>query len=385
MLKYDAVCKIIENKQWEVFKELGINVKHYEENNFCHLDYDQIEAIKNHPIVNLCRGILIDYNGNVIRSSFTRFYNLGENGVDTFDFENSIVFEKADGSLMFVYFCPSTNQWEIGTRGTAFAEGNFTGAVMNTFRDFFLAAMNKTEEQFQTDCNTMLDKNKTYLFEGIGPDNRIVTKYETNHLVFLAAIHNDTGEEKFNIDNNYIELFNNINWNVRAIREYKFNTQEDCLKALGELTGLEEGFVAYDQKTGERVKIKSPIYLAAHRLRGNGLTTNAVCELVSLGEVAEYLATFPEDAHKFDDAIEELKTMLFCLKENYENNKHHESQKDFALAVKDLPLSGVIFKARKNGTDVMHEFNQFPVNKRAEWLKERLLRTQKLEKFHGYR
>jgi len=128
-MKYYEVCQLVKNKQWDVFKELGINVKHYEEYNFCHLDYDQIEAIKNHPIVNLCRGILIDYDGNVIRSSFTRFYNLGENGVDQFDFEHSVAFEKADGSLMLVYWCESTNQWEIGSRGTAFAEGNFAGVI----------------------------------------------------------------------------------------------------------------------------------------------------------------------------------------------------------------------------------------------------------------
>jgi len=171
------------------------------------------------------------------------------------------------------------------------------------------------------------------------------------------------------------KIFQDMGWNVRPIKQYAFNTQEDCLKALGELTGLQEGYVVYNKVTKGRVKIKSPTYLAAHRLRGNGLTVNAICELIVMNEVDEYLATFPEDEDKFTNAIVMLDKMYDELKRNYNTAicGHVPTQKDFALAVKDLPLSGVMFKARKNGTDVLHEFNQFPVYKRAEWLKERLV------------
>jgi hypothetical protein len=68
---------------------------------------------------------------------------------------------------------------------------------MNTFREFFLETMNKTEEEFQGDCDKLLDKNITYLFEGIGPSNRIVTPYEENMLVYLSSFNNLTGEELF--------------------------------------------------------------------------------------------------------------------------------------------------------------------------------------------
>jgi hypothetical protein len=104
---------------------LGIDVRDYPDHKMWLLDYNQINAVKNHPVVNECRGLLMSYDGEIVRKGFTRFYNLGENGVDTFDAENCVMFEKADGSLMFVYFCPQTGRWEIGTRGTAFAEGNF--------------------------------------------------------------------------------------------------------------------------------------------------------------------------------------------------------------------------------------------------------------------
>jgi hypothetical protein len=352
-------------------KEIGVDVKDYPEHRMWLLDYNQIECVKNHPVVNECRGLLMGYYGTIIRKGFGRFYNLGENGVSEFDFENSIAFEKADGSLMFVYFCAPTLRWEIGTRGTAFAEGpkEFYG----TFRDFMLKAMGRTESEFQSDC-AYLDPRNTYLFEACGPDNRIVTKYETNHLVELSNIVNSTGEEKFiTMDEDVPSFYElSLGWNVRKIGRYSFNTQADCMIALGELTGLQEGYVAYNTVTKERVKIKSPTYLAAHRLRGNGLTINSVCELVAMNEVDEYLATFPEDADKFTHAIDTLGFMLADLTYYYNANKHLETQKEFALAVKNLSLSCCMFKARANKSDVIHEFNQFPVSKRADWIKERL-------------
>jgi hypothetical protein len=175
-------------------KLLGVDTRDYPEHKMWILDYNQIDAIKNHPVVNECRGLLMGYNGEIIRKGFTRFYNLGENGVDTFDFENSIAVEKADGSLMFVYFCGPTQRWEIGTRGTAFAEG--PNEWHGTFRGFFLNCMNRNEQQFQSDCDK-LDKCVTYLFEGIGKDNRIVTPYVDNMLVYLSSFVTATGSELF--------------------------------------------------------------------------------------------------------------------------------------------------------------------------------------------
>jgi hypothetical protein len=268
-----------------------------------------------------------------------------------------------------VYFCPQTDKWEIGTRGTAKSEG--PNEWHGTFRGFFLNAMGRTEEKFQSDC-AYLDKDRTHLFEGVGPDNRIVRPYETNHLVELGQVNNITGEEYLpdNSQPSFYEL--TLGWNVKHLEQYSFNTKEECMIALEALTGLKEGYVVYNKLTGKRVKIKNAVYLAAHRLRGNGLTVNAICELVVINEVSEYLSVFPEDAHRFDRAIEMFGWMTTKLESDYNKFKHIEDQKEFALQVKDLEFSGVIFKARKTGNDVIHEFNSFPVNKRAEWLKERL-------------
>jgi len=68
---------------------------------------------------------------------------------------------------------------------------------MNTFRDFMLNAMGRTEAEFQSDCEEKLSKDITFVLEAVGPDNRIVTPYTENHLVYLSSFVTATGEELF--------------------------------------------------------------------------------------------------------------------------------------------------------------------------------------------
>ena len=369
MTNLQKISDIVLNKRWVEFTELGIDMRHYEDLGMVLLDYNQIEAKDNHPVSDECRGLLMGYDGTILRKGFTRFYNYTQAGHDSLDVQNSVIHEKCDGSLMFVYWCEATNRWELGTRGTAFASGSAN--FHPTFRDFFLECLDVIEEKFQSDCTVHLNKEYTYLFEGVGPDNIIVAKYETNHAVFLGCVENATGKE-FLIPGHDEHLLVPDWWNVRLPLLYKFNTTEECVESLAQLPERAEGYVLYNRVSGKRIKLKDPRYVLLHKIRGNGLTVNSICELVASNEHEEYIASFPADAEKFISAIEELHFMQRQLQVHYDMNKHIESQKDFALAVKDLPLSGCMFKARKNGTDVLHEFNQFPVSKRADWLKERL-------------
>lgn len=191
------VQKFIAEKGWKALEEeLAIIVKEYD----CGLrvlNYNQIESPKNHPVSNECRGLKLDSDGNIVSRSFSRFFNYGEcDTVESFKFDDVTVFEKADGSLVMLYWCPQTNRWEISTRGMAFAEGNHVFGLKTdwTFREAILDAMNFSEDDFQKCMNTF-DKEFTYVTEYISPFNRIVTKYETPMMILLAVIHNKTGEE----------------------------------------------------------------------------------------------------------------------------------------------------------------------------------------------
>ena len=82
---------------------LGIHAKKHEELPLYILDYDMIEAPRHHPIVNECRGLILEENTwDVVCKPFNRFFNLGENPSNdkSFNWEHSTALDKEDGSLM---------------------------------------------------------------------------------------------------------------------------------------------------------------------------------------------------------------------------------------------------------------------------------------------
>ena len=173
---------------------LNIKIREYPEQGYFMLNYDQIESPKNNEITIECRSLIVDKDGNVISRSFDRFFNYGEmpEFYTDFDINRSIVAEKADGSLIKVYFSPATNRWEISTRSQAFGEGPH--AIGGVFRDWVLRAMGLTELEFQECMITSGNTDFTYIMEYVSPHNRIVTPYEKSEMVLLAVRSNSTGE-----------------------------------------------------------------------------------------------------------------------------------------------------------------------------------------------
>jgi tRNA splicing ligase len=118
----------------------GIKVKQYDEGLIV-LNYDQINSPKSDPVVIECRGlILYSDNFEVAARAFDRFFNYGEvpELTKSISFSDCHVYEKADGSLIKIYWCRTTGRWEISTRGTAFAESG--NEMLPTFRSGVLGA-----------------------------------------------------------------------------------------------------------------------------------------------------------------------------------------------------------------------------------------------------
>ena len=107
----------------ELKEKLGIKLTYHPTDPLVILNYDQIESPKMDPIVQECRGLVIElHTWNVIARAFNRFFN-AEEALDinkNFDWNRFDAFEKADGSLVLVYWY---KEWRINTRGS-FAELN---------------------------------------------------------------------------------------------------------------------------------------------------------------------------------------------------------------------------------------------------------------------
>jgi len=363
------VQKFIREKGWQALKdELFIEVREYD-NGLRVLNYSMIESPKMHPVVMECRALKLDQDANVVSRAFNRFFNFGEADTQDFDFSNCTVWEKVDGSICPIYFCPQTNQWEISTRGTGFAEANHVwGTKTNcTFRQAILEAMHLTEAEFQ-ETMVPFPRDVTYVCEYTSPFNRIVTHYLEPQMVLLAVVGHDGVEEPIK---NVQQYLYQQGMNIRMPEVYQASSGEELVKLAESLDNLQEGFVVFDHNTGKRVKCKSSHYVLVHQMRGNGVPSmNNLLELVAKNEQDELLAYFPEYkvfVEPVEKAMEELLDIAFSV---YECSRDILSQRDFALKVKDTRVAPIMFKARKDCVEPEHAYKSMEVSQRVKLLEK---------------
>lgn len=333
-------------------EELFIQVKEYD--NFFVYNYNQIFSPEDNDYVMECRSLQIDKFGNVISRAYPRFFNRGQCPEITgkFVFKGSKVMNKVDGSLIRIYFNMYDNRWEIATRGTAFAESGQD--FYPTFREAVLSdGFGKTEEEFQEFAEENLSPTMTYVFEYCSRKNRIVTYYPEPVMYLITMIENTTGTEYDVFSGSYI-CTEFLAWsrNVQLIGYLEFNSADELLTALENLPDLQEGFVSKDIN-GLRIKYKNSLYLKCHRLRGDtGFTPKKIATVVVENEQDEVLTYFPEYTDMFVPYIEKFGVLMESIRNVWETNKNIETQRDFALAIKDYDFSSLLFNMRKTGKDL---------------------------------
>lgn len=337
-------CCTKEEALSELEKDFGIKSKIYDD--FVVLNYSQIDSPKTDPIVLECRGLILDWDWNVLRRPFDRFFNYGEADNQDFDFKNSVCMEKLDGSLIPAWWNPFEKRWCFGTRGTAFAE-----CECNSGRMFFEII----DDCFMTDskesvADTIFYEDQTYIFELCSPENRVVVPYSETSLVLIGVRDNDTGDY-FSIKEceEVVDALKIHDVKVRMPNTYNLHELDSIHKSL-EDTGIKlEGYVFWNPETNERVKIKSIQYVAIHHLRDNGnLNPKRICELVFANETSEYLQYFESDKKFFDPWIDAYGVMVEAIHFYYEViSKYELTQKEYAMLVKDSPYSGIMFALRQ--------------------------------------
>jgi T4 RnlA family RNA ligase len=347
----------------------GIKSRVYEDQGVVVLNYDQINSPKTSPMVIECRSLILYLSDYSIASrKFFRFFNLNESPdtLSDFDFSRAKILEKADGSLIGIWYNRHTLTWEISTRSMAFAEGDHV--MGGTFRSMVLDAFKFTEEKFQRHCDEHLRVDWTYVFEWVSPDNRIVTPYKTSHMILTAvyenAINNWADPEEF-------EWIADLFPNTRAVKSFQINVEniEALKESANQLEGLAEGFVVWDPVSDKRQKVKSLKYLALHSIRGDTLipTRKNLMKIVLSGETDEVKTYFPEWTDRLKSLEDEVNLFKMSANKWLELNNHIADQKEFALQVKDYPSSALIFMARRNKTTPEQEFLKLDINKQLRY------------------
>lgn len=219
-----------------------------------------------------CRGLILNGNGDIIARPFPKFFNYEE--LTEIPQEPFEVYKKMDGSLGILYWLD--NKPCIATRGS------FTSEQATWATEFI-----------QSKDISKLDRNLTYLFEIIYPENRIVIDYKNKKDLVLLAIRDKQGNE-YPLQNLGFTVVEKFEWNndILSLKDLNINN--------------EEGFVI-KFKSGYRVKLKFAEYVRLHRLITN-FSNKSIWEcLKNKQDINEYLDRVPDE---FFDWVRKTKNAL---------------------------------------------------------------------------
>lgn len=260
---YDIMDKALLE---EMVEKKYINVQKHPTADLWILNYSkscQIDHVWN-EVTTKCRGIIIDMFGNIKARPFEKFYNYEElEGlgitVPDLDFD---AFEKMDGSLGIMYWVDDVPY--LATRGSFISEQCKHGTeILHT----------KYKDKWNR-----FDRNRTYLFEIIYPEDKHCIAYgpDVDDIFMLAVIDTDTGLETDSIDN-YRDDF--------AVTKH-YDGIKDWTNIRDMFSGdNREGFVIRFSN-GFRMKLKYEQYFKIHFLRSM-LSKKLILEHIVNGTTSE--------------------------------------------------------------------------------------------------
>lgn len=288
--------------------------------NFLHIDLI--------PSYGLCRSVIVNCNNNVVGfappksipcDEFIKKYSEDTRGITAEEF--------IEGTMINVFWDDSiglTGGWEISTRNTVGATSSFyKGLKSKTFRDMFLEAA--LENRLVMDN---LEKDKCYSFVLQHPENRIVVPFKQPQL-YLVAVYSIRNEEHEGSSAVYIDVFDSqdfrdiffaLNTTVMFPKVYKFEKYSDLIDEFASMNTAYSvvGVVLHNKETGERAKIRNPVYEQVRNLRGN--QPKLQYQYLSLrkeGKVGDFLKFYPENKKEFSGFRDQVHLFTNTLFANY--------------------------------------------------------------------
>ncbi len=276
-----------------------------------------------------CRGLILDNEGNVVASSFAKFFNYEE-----LLWPNKIpekgdyvyVQEKVDGSLGTLFYY--NDEWHLATKGSFTSEQAVKGMEIIKSKYNLKAFM----------------PDMVYICEIIYPENRIVVDYKGKEkVVFLSVtskgeeLHWTTAQAVFKASGIPKEDL------VKTEQHFVFGPElYRSLKAKNEVN--KEGFILRFQPGNFRMKIKFEEYVRLHRIL-TGFSSKDIWEMMSKGENLEpLLERVPDEFDKwvrnqilsFNYGLYRIREHCGKIHDYFRYGKYNDvdpqpSKKDFAL------------------------------------------------------
>ena len=343
MTNSSLICNFIRAHpdDWEkLLDDKKITIKH--ENELAIFKYGS-EADFSEPLVREARGIIIDVDKAEVRCvAFDKFGNYQESYAADIDWNTAVVQDKIDGSIVKLW--SYRGKWRWSTNGTIDAADASANDSL-TYQDVINQAVNIDRISFEA-----LDQTKTYIFELVSPVTQVVIKYPMTKLIHIGTRSNKTMQES----NDWI--------GIEKPNTYSLGSLKECVEAAKNLNSNQqvskEGFVVVDGNW-DRIKIKSPEYLALHHMVNNhNYSKDKMIELIRSGaNIEELILNFPDCAHiirYYQWQIEELRynatKMIYKARSLY--NEFSFERKAVANEIKGDRYSALGFMALGNERSV---------------------------------
>lgn len=229
------------------------------------------------PLLPLCRGLIFAGGSGIIKARpFEKFFNYGEYDGPLPEGPYEVT-EKMDGSLGILYWVHGDPR--IATRGSFESEQAVEGTRI-------------LREKYGLIAETVWQPVRTYLFEIIYPENRIVVNYgDRRDLVLLGVVDNETGLT--------------IPWTEEAREQCVFPLPRQYDAPLEVLKRMDvdnfEGFVVHWPKENFRLKVKLDEYLRLHKIL-TGVSARTIWQALKNGDnIDAWIENVPDE---FADFIE---------------------------------------------------------------------------------
>lgn len=316
-IKYDLLNipefkEIIKNGTKDSLRNLIVTDVSYNGEQYKIIKYEK--ALLSKELIStygLCRSIIIGSEKEI--KSFSP-----PKSVDTETFiknnpiitENIIAEEFLEGTMINLFW--NKISWEITTRNVFGANTSFTKPITKTFRDMFFEAVEMNKIQMNE-----LNKKICYSFVLQHPENKIVLSIKTPQLYLVGM---------YGINNYVITSYNvhcQTEFNKTGVKLPKiieFKTYSELIKEYASMNSPYTilGVMIYNKKTGERCKLRNPVYEEIKLLKGNQakLQYQYLC-LRKERKVSEYLKYFPENKSDFSFYRDTIHLFTDTLFKNY--------------------------------------------------------------------
>jgi len=272
----------------------------------------------------LCRSIIVNENNKVICFSPPKSMPSDEFLKTYPDKTDDIVAQEfVEGTMINVFWDETiglSGGWEISTRNTIGAKSGFyKSAHSKTFRTMFLEAAQENNLHLN-------NLNPAYCFSFVlqHPENRIVVPFGKACMYLVAMYHIDNTEENncrvysYNIDE--MRKLNWMNANIKFPKTYYCNDYTELIKQYASMNTSYDvlGFVLQNIQTGERSKIRNPVYEQVRALRGNQSKLQyQYLTLRKQNRVKDFLKYYPENKRNFSEYREQIHLFTNTLYMNY--------------------------------------------------------------------